>query len=129
MSALTAAFVILGASAGAAARLLVSRWLTREGTVGERFPVATLLVNLTGSFVLGVLIGLASTPVVGAVYMLALAGTGFCGALTTMSTFSLETVALLRERRWVTAGLYLAVSVTGGVLAILLGSRGVTQLL
>ena len=128
MSPLAAGFVILGASAGAAARLLISRSLTREGTLGERFPVGTLLVNLTGSFILGVLIGLATTPVVGVVYMLALGGTGFCGALTTMSTFSLEVVALLREKRWLAAGGYLVVSVTGGVLLFLLGSRGVTLL-
>lgn len=129
MSPLSAAFVILGASAGAACRLVVNRSLTREGTPGERLPVATLTVNLVGSFILGVLIGLATTPVVGVQYMLALAGTGFCGALTTMSTFSLEVVTLLRERRWVTAAGYLTVSVIGGVLAILLGSRGVTLLL
>lgn len=129
MSPLSAAFVVLGASAGTACRLLVNRSLSREGTVGARFPVATLLVNLTGSFILGVLIGLASTPVVGAGHMLALAGTGFCGALTTMSTFSLELVTLLRERRWALAGGYLTVSVTGGVLAVLLGARGVRLLL
>lgn len=62
---------------------------------GKRFPAATFTVNLTGSFLLGMLLGIAPSE-----SMVVLIGTGFLGAYTTFSTFSLETVQLARNRQW-----------------------------
>lgn len=126
---MAAVFVILGAGAGTSARFLVSRSgrLTRPGPGG--LPMPTLLVNLLGSFLLGVIVGIATTPVTGATYMVALAGTGFCGAFTTMSTFSVEVLQLLHTRRWAAAAGYLVVSIVGGVGLAFAGAHGVTHLL
>jgi CrcB protein len=87
------AFVAAGA-VGAPVRYLV------DGYVGDRtqgvFPWGTFLVNVTGSLLLGLVTGLAlyhafpNTPKV-------VLGTGFCGAYTTFSTFTFETVRLIEE--------------------------------
>ena len=83
----------LGAGvAGALARYLTERWLERPGPV---VPWGLLAVNLTGSALLGLLVGLhAQGRVSGAA--LTITGTGFCGAFTTYSAFALATVRLAR---------------------------------
>lgn len=88
-----AALVVAGA-VGAPARYLLDGFV-RERHLGL-FPWGTFVVNVTGSLLLGILTGLGlyhafpDTPRV-------VLGTGFCGAFTTFSTFSLETVRLLEE--------------------------------
>jgi len=83
---LTALFVALGATVGAALRYLVHR-------AADGSPWGTFGVNVAGSALLGALVGAAVPAPV-----LALLGTGFCGALTTYSTFGVETVDLARRR-------------------------------
>ncbi|MGY2083434.1 fluoride efflux transporter FluC [Blastococcus sp. SYSU DS0539] len=88
---MTALLVALGAAAGAPLRLLAARVAGRAG----RDPApGTLVVNVAGSAVLGLLLGLAAVPA----GVVALVGTGFCGALTTFSTFGADVVRLLDER-------------------------------
>ncbi|MFI7133258.1 fluoride efflux transporter CrcB [Nonomuraea sp. NPDC050153] len=87
---MTLLLIVLGAAVGAPLRYLADRAVqARHDTV---FPWGTLAVNVAGSALLGFLAGL---PVGGGV--MALAGTGFCGALTTYSTFGYETVRLVEE--------------------------------
>ena len=89
---MTAAWVALGALAGAPLRLLADR--VAVARLGPGSVAGTLTVNVVGSAVLGVLLGLrAVSPVV-----LALVGTGFCGTLTTFSTFGYDVVRLVEER-------------------------------
>jgi CrcB protein len=87
----TPLLVAAGALAGAPLRLLATRLAVRAG----RDPaVGTLAVNVAGSAVLGVLLGLGSMPA----WALALVGTGFCGTLTTFSTFGADVVRMVEER-------------------------------
>ncbi|GAA4536420.1 CrcB family protein [Pseudonocardia xishanensis] len=81
--------VVLGAAVGAPARYLTGRLVQSRHRTG--FPWGTFAVNVAGSFVLGLVTGAAASP-----WLTALIGTGFCGALTTYSTFGWETVHLSR---------------------------------
>jgi CrcB protein len=114
---LVASLFIAGAL-GAPARYLV------DGLVQYRapgvFPLGTLVVNVSGSFLLGVITGLALyhglTPLPRAAI-----GTGFCGAYTTFSTFSYETVRLVEEGSVQPAVVNVAVSVVVGLAGAGLG--------
>lgn len=90
------ALLCLGASLGALARWQLSLWLN-TGT--HWLPVGTLVANLAGGWTIGFLVALfQAQPGIDPVWRLALI-TGFLGALTTFSTFSMETVQLLQADR------------------------------
>jgi CrcB protein len=111
--------ISLGGIAGANARYLVGLWAaTRWGTA---FPWGTLLVNTTGSFMLGFLLTLVLPRFGNSVDARLLLGTGFCGAYTTFSTFSYETVTLMQRGLVLDAALYAAGSLALGLLAISAG--------
>lgn len=89
---MTVLLIALGAAVGAPARYLTDRALqARHDSV---FPWGTFIVNVTGSFLLGVVAAVAGGGDVDPA-VVAAAGTGFCGALTTYSTFSYETLRLV----------------------------------
>lgn len=109
-------YVALGAAVGAPLRYLVDRAVrTRHDSA---FPWGTLAVNVAGSLILGVLAG-AAPAVPGA--LSALLGAGFCGALTTYSTFGFETVRLIERRRRVHAAANVVASVVAGLCAAFVG--------
>jgi fluoride exporter len=115
------AAVVAGGLVGAPARYLVSLALP---TPRDGWPAATLIVNLAGAFVLGLLLeGLArSGPDAGWRRVVRLAaGTGFCGALTTYSTLAVEIDLLARHSRSGTALAYAVVSVVGGLVVTAAG--------
>jgi CrcB protein len=84
--------VVAGAAVGAPLRFATDRIVQSWHRSG--FPWGTFVVNVVGSIVLGLVLGSTASPEV-----TALVGTGFCGALTTYSTFGYETVQLVIENR------------------------------
>lgn len=102
---MTPLLVVLGAAVGAPLRLLAIR------LAGPSPEQGTLAVNVIGSAVLGVLLGLADVPAA----VVALVGTGFCGALTTFSTFGADVVRLIEERALGRAAGYLLASLVLGL--------------
>ncbi|WP_027933454.1 fluoride efflux transporter CrcB [Amycolatopsis thermoflava] len=107
---MTAVLVIAGAMIGAPLRYLTDRAVRARH--GGPFPWGTLLVNLAGCLVLGGLTGAgAALPAP----LFALLGTGFCGALTTYSTFSYETLRLVEQKAYFYAVMNIVLSVAAGV--------------
>ncbi|KAA0097837.1 fluoride efflux transporter CrcB [Mycolicibacterium sp. P1-18] len=87
---------LLAGAAGAVARFMLDSSVKRRWT--SAFPWATVIINVTGSLLLGVLAGLVLFGGQPTVWQTVL-GTGFCGGYTTFSTASFETVRLVQQRR------------------------------
>jgi fluoride exporter len=90
---------------------------------GSSFPMGTLVVNLLGCLLLGGVTEYALAHITVPPEWRIGITVGFLGAFTTFSSFSWETVQLLRDGEWARAGLYVATSVVGGILAVVLGMR------
>lgn len=99
----------------------VLRWLFTLVPHGFAFPLTILLVNAGGSFVIGVLYGVASSRAAMSHHMMLLLQTGFCGGFTTFSTFSLDNLKLIESGRYAAAALNAALSVTICLAAAWLG--------
>jgi CrcB protein len=118
VSALTwCAFVVAGA-VGAVARYVLDA-LVQQRVPRDR-PWGTFVINVSGSFVLGLLTGLALYHGLGKAPKTVL-GTGFCGAFTTFSTYTFEAVRLAEEGEFTVAFVYVAGSVVAGLLAAAAG--------
>jgi CrcB protein len=110
----------IGGFAGANARFLVGRGVA--AVFETRFPLGTFLINISGSFLLGILGGLAAQGTSPSSETIRLAlGVGFLGAFTTFSAFELETYSLLADRAWITATANVLASVLVGLLAVRVG--------
>lgn len=119
--------VAVGAALGGVSRHYLSVFVQQRA--GADFPVATLLINVTGSFLLGLIMRYAlQTDAISPEARTFLA-TGFCGGYTTFSTFSYETLRLLEEGEYGRAGLYVGASVVVALLATLLGFAAAQKLL
>jgi CrcB protein len=110
--------VALGGFVGAPTRYVIDRAISRR--LESDLPWGTFLINVTGSLVLGFLTGLALHSGVGPLTM-ALWATGFCGALTTFSTFTFESLRLVETGRYWDATLYVVGSLLAGLLGAALG--------
>lgn len=104
----------MGGFAGAIARFYVSRMIASRFSTS--FPYGTLTVNLIGSFALGWLFGTTAST-----FIFAWLGIGFLGAFTTFSTFAVENIRLLQEKRWKIGLLYMGTSYFAGILLAMLG--------
>jgi CrcB protein len=111
-------WVGLFGSAGAITRMLVATVVTER--LGNLFPYGTWLINVSGCFLLGLLVGAIEAQVVSPALRPALA-IGFLGAYTTFSTFGLETMTLLEEGSLSLAAVYVGTSLVLGVAAVALG--------
>ncbi len=112
-------YVGIGGILGALSRYGLSKW------VGQRwrgnFPLATFCINITGSFILGLLYVLFSRAGEGAFPLRNLTTTGFLGAYTTYSTFSFEIINLLEDGERASAALYFLASIVIGLLSAYAG--------
>ncbi len=110
--------VVLGAAVGAPLRYLTDRFVQAGHT--SRFPVGTLTVNVVASLILGFVTALAASGDAGRP-VVALVGTGFCGALSTYSTYAFETLRELGSGRMRVAVANVVISVLTGLAAAALG--------
>lgn len=108
----------LGGSLGAGMRFLLGIWCKKK--MPSAFPFPTWIVNISGSFILGILANLYLSGQI-EITTWYLFGIGFCGAYTTFSTFSIEMVGFLLENRFYHAFLYAISSILLGIIASYLG--------
>ncbi|MGH7603315.1 MAG: fluoride efflux transporter CrcB [Gemmatimonadaceae bacterium] len=120
-------YVAIGSGIGGVVRLLIGNFIQQR--VGTSFPLGTLVINITGSFVLGFLIRYAlATPNI-TPELRALMTTGFCGGYTTFSTYSFETATLIEDGRYERASLYILLSVGIALLGVFGGFAAARQIL
>jgi len=111
--------VAVGGASGAMLRFWTNHWV--RAWLGSSFPVATLLVNVSGSFMLGFLTAYLLDNSSWPVWLRVAMGAGVMGALTTFSTFSLETVLLFQQDEPFKAGLNILLNLTVCLGAVWLG--------
>lgn len=112
-------YIAVGSALGGVGRYLLGGLVQRlsAGT----FPAGTLFVNISGSFLLGLILRYAvETPAL-TPELRALLTVGLCGGYTTFSTFSYETVALVEDGDWTRAALYITLSLALSLAATFLG--------
>ncbi|MCR5217056.1 MAG: fluoride efflux transporter CrcB [Treponema sp.] len=110
--------VTLGGGLGACARYLIGLIPLKEAFT---FPVKTLLINLLGCFVIGLIAALASKTSSLSPKTVLFIKTGICGGFTTFSTFALESEGLIKSGHLGLALLYVALSLAGGIALVLAG--------
>jgi CrcB protein len=119
-------YLAAGGVLGTWARYGLGGWI--HSWAGTYLPWGTFVINVVGSFLLGFLTrGMQVAPL--SVEMRTLLTVGFCGAFTTFSTFSYETVMLMQEGAWTRASIYALGSVGVGVLALFAGITLATMML
>jgi len=111
----------LGGAVGSMLRYAVQKFFQLQ--TGATFPTGTLLVNIAGCFLIGILWSLVSRSFTWNDEMKLLLMTGFCGGFTTFSAFTLEGIGLLKENKMALFLIYLTASVVGGLLATFIGIR------
>ncbi|HUL02461.1 MAG TPA: fluoride efflux transporter CrcB [Gemmatimonadales bacterium] len=118
--------ITLGGIAGTLARYFLQGLVQPKGDV---FPWGTLAVNISGSLLLGLIMRLATGAAIISPQMRVGLTIGFCGAFTTMSTFSYETIALTADGEYWRAGLYAGSTVIGCLAATAFGMALASKLL
>nr|WP_268254700.1 fluoride efflux transporter CrcB [Bacillus zhangzhouensis] len=114
MNIMTGLLIAIGGFLGAISRFTLSTWIHKK--FSSNFPLGTLFVNLTGSFLLGWIVGRGLSS-----DLYALLGVGFMGAFTTFSTFKLENIQLREKRNHSVLLYYLVSSYAGGIILAFIG--------
>ena len=115
-------WVALGSMIGGMSRFWMSRFVGER--VGETFPWGTIFINISGSFVIGVFSALTQPDGrfnTSRGFVTQFCMVGICGGYTTFSSFSLQTLNLLRDKQWLWAGGNIALSVAACLVAVWLG--------
>jgi fluoride exporter len=122
------AYITLGGIVGTLARYFLQGWVQQRSGLAT-FPVGTLVINLAGSFSLGLVIRLATGSTLISPDLRAGLAIGFCGAFTTLSTFSYESMKLLGDGEYWYASLYMGGTVIGCLAAVIAGTQLAAKIL
>ena len=120
-------YVALGSAVGGAARFALGTIIQQR--TATAFPVGTLIINVTGSLVLGFVMRYALAAADASPEMRALIATGFCGGYTTFSAFGYETLALMQAGDYRRAAMYVVASVILAIGATFVGMAAANELL
>lgn len=113
-------WIAVGAVAGASARYFLSGLIARNSSVG--FPYSTLLINVTGSLVLGFFLVYSTDRVLIDPRWRLLIAVGFCGSYTTFSSYAFESFALMERGQWLLVGVNFVASNLLCLAAVLAGA-------
>jgi CrcB protein len=120
-------YIALGSAAGGVLRFLLGNFLQQRAATG--FPIGTLVVNITGSILLGFLLRYALSTTAISPEVRGLLTTGFCGGYTTFSTFTYDTMVLLEDGELGRAALYVLLSVAVSLFGAYLGITAARELI
>jgi len=120
-------YVAVGGAVGSVSRFLLGAFIQQR--TGATFPLGTLVINITGSLLLGFVFRYALATGAISPEVRALLTTGFCGGYTTFSTFSYETAALIEDGQYGRAGLYVTLSVVVSLIGAFVGIAAARELL
>lgn len=112
-------YVVLGSASGGTFRYLISVYFLTKGL--NKFPWATLSVNLIGCFLIGVIYAISEKSIQGGENLKLFLATGFCGGFTTFSAFAMENFQFIKQEATTTAIVYIALSVVLGIILTFLG--------
>jgi CrcB protein len=115
-------WVAVGSMIGGMSRFWLSNVVAEK--IGGFFPWGTVVINITGSFVIGVFAALTLSEGrlnTSRSFVVQFCMVGICGGYTTFSSFSLQTLNLLREKQWLWAGGNVVISVVACIMAVWLG--------
>lgn len=120
-------YIAVGGAVGSVARFWLGTLIQQR--VGAGFPLGTLVINITGSLLLGFLWRFALASPTISPEIRALLTTGFCGGYTTFSTFSFETATLIEDGQYERAAMYVGLSVVISLAGTFLGFAAARELI
>ncbi|TCS92840.1 fluoride efflux transporter CrcB [Hazenella coriacea] len=109
----------IGGSIGAMLRFFLSQKIVSQHPRWSRFPLATWIINFSGCFLLGILLGLQESSYFSwSMFLFPILTKGFLGGYTTLSTFSVEVVKLIQKKDWLTTTIYVSGSAISSLIAL-----------